>query len=302
MATNFKRIINVGWTNFRRNSYLSLGATGIMALALILFLGLLSLQFLTTQVVASLQDKIDVSAYFTQDATEDQILKVKSDLQALPQVANVTYVSRDQALADFKSRHAKDKLIQDSLAQLDTNPLAASINIKTHDSSQYASITQFLEKSKYRSAIDKINFYENQSVIERIQALSRGVRTWGLAVALVIAAIAVMVTFNTVRLTIYNQKQEIEIMRLVGASNWQIRGPYLAEGGLYGGFAAIIAAAVFYPVIYLVSDKITAFIPQVSLISYFTRGLPEILPLTLGVGIFLGVCSSAFAISRHLKI
>lgn len=302
MGINFNKIINSGWTNFRRNSYLSFAATGIMALALILFLGLLSLQFLTSQVVSSLQDKIDISAYFKSEATEDQILKIKSDLSALPEVANVIYTSRDQALADFKARHVQDKLIQESLEQLDSNPLAASLNIKTRDSSQYASITQFLENNSLHGVIDKINFYENRGVIERIESISRGIRGWGLIITLVLAFIAILVTFNTVRLTIFSQRQEIEIMRLVGASNWHIRGPYLVEGGLYGLFASVIALAVFYPSAFFVSDKISSFAPSVNIFGYFLAGLPQVILMVAGLGIILGAISSFLAIRKHLKI
>ena len=302
MGMNFKKIIDSGWVNFRRNSYLSFAATSIMALVLILFLGLLSLQFLSSQVVASLQEKIDISAYFKTDATEEQALKIKSDLSVLPEVADVTYVSQEQALADFKARHAQDELIQESLEQLDSNPLAASLNIKTKDPSQYAIITQFLETSSLRSVIDKINFYENKGVIERIESISRGVRSWGLIVTLVLALIAVMVTFNTIRLTIFSQKQEIEIMRLVGASNWHIRGPYLAEGSLYGLFAAVIALAIFYPVAFFASDKIAAFAPGINLFGYFLTGAPQVVLMVAVLGVVLGVASSSIAIRRHLKI
>ena len=302
MATNFKKIIDSGWTNFKRNSYLSFAATSIMALVLILFLGLLSLQFLSSQIVATLQEKIDISAYLKTDATEEQALKIKSDLSILPEVVNVTYISQEQALADFKARHAQDELIQESLEQLDSNPLAASLNIKTKDPSQYAAIAQFLENSTLRSVIDKINFYENRGVIERIEGISRGVRSWGLIVTLVLALIAVLVTFNTVRLTIFNQRQEIEIMRLVGASNWHIRGPYLAEGGLYGLFAASIALAIFYPIAFFASDKIAAFAPGINFFGYFLIGVPQIVLMVAMLGVLLGAASSAIAIRRHLKI
>lgn len=302
MPINLKKIIDSGWTNFRRNGYLSFGATGIMALALILFLGLLTIQFLTSQVVATLQDKIDISAYFKSEATEEQVLKIKSDVSVLPEVDSVVYVSREQALVDFKARHAQDQLIQDSLSQLDSNPLAASLNIKTHDASQYAMIAKFLEDGPLSAVIEKINFYENRGVIERIESISGGVKSWGLGATLVLALIAVLVTFNTVRLTIYNQKQEIEIMRLVGASNWHIRGPFLTEGGLYGLFASVIALAVFYPAIYLVSDKVSSFVPTVNLFSYFITGLPQVVLMVAGFGIVLGVVSSSIAIRKHLKV
>src|SRR3989344_7465022 len=118
MGVNLRKIIESGWTNFRRNSYLSLGATGIITLALLLFLALLTVQFLSSQVVSTLQDKIDISAYFKTDATEDQVLKIKSDVSVLPEIESVVYVSRDQALSDFRARHAQDELIQESLDQL----------------------------------------------------------------------------------------------------------------------------------------------------------------------------------------
>jgi cell division transport system permease protein len=302
MTTNLKRIINSGWTNFKRNGYLSFGATGMMALTLILFLGLLAVQFIASQIVASLQEKIDISAYFTPDATEDQILQLKSDLQSLGEVASIAYISREQALADFKERHAQDQLIQESLAQLDFNPLAASLNIKAKDSAQYASIVQFLENNKFRSVIDKIDFYENKGVIERIQKISGGIRDWGSAATLILAVIAVLVTFNTIRLTIFNQKQEIEIMRLVGASNWHIRGPYLVEGGLYGLFAALAALAIFYPAVFFISEKISSFTPDINLSSYFFGGIAQIFLLVIVLGIFLGVTSSFIAIRKHLKV
>lgn len=252
--------------------------------------------------MANLEEKIDVSAYFTEEASEDQMLAVKSDLESLPDVTSVVFVSRDQALNEFKDRHAQDQLIQESLAELDFNPLAASLNVKTHDASQYAAITQFLEENKFRSVIAKIDFYENQAVIDRIQNIAGGIEGWGLAGILALAFVALLVTFNTVRLTIFNQRQEIEIMRLVGASNWQIRGPYLAEGGLYGLFAAFVALVVFYPTVYFVSDKIAAFAPGINFLGYFLRGAPQVVLMVALLGVLLGVVSSSIAIGRHLKI
>ena len=297
-----KKIFRRGWTNFQRHRYLSAAATGVMALALLLFLGLLSLQFLTTQIVAGLQDKVDISAYFKADAAEDTILKAKNELSARPEVASVIYVSRDQALADFKIRHAQEALVQESLAQLDDNPLEASLNIKTRESSQYASLADWLNTSQYKTSLDKISFYENKTIIDRIDRVAGAIRNWGLSTALLIAVVAVMVAFTTVRLTIFNQRQEIEIMRLVGASNWHIRGPYLAEGGFYGTFAAMMALVIFYPLAYLVSGKISGFFETGNLFSYLTHGVLQIVGLTLGTGIFLGVVSSFMAIRRHLKI
>ncbi len=279
-----------------------MGTTGIMVLVLFLFSGLMSLNYLASQIVSGLEAKVDVSVYFKNDASEEEITKVKSDLESLGTVKNVEYVSKDQALNEFKARHAGDTLVQDSLAELDENPLQASLNVKAGDSSQYASIVTFLEGNKFRSLVDKINFYENEQVIKRVQAIAGGLQNWGFLVTMALALVAVLVTFNTVRLTIYSQKQEIEIMRLVGGSNWHIKAPYLVEGGLYGALAAGIVSVVFYPVVSFVSPKVEALMPGVSLISYFVSNIFQFVPLIFFIGILLGVTSSFVAIRRFLKI
>ena len=306
MIENFqetaKRVFNVGWTNFKRNTYLSMGTTGVMVLVLFLFSGLMSLNYLASQIVSGLEAKVDVSVYFKNDASEQEITQVKSDLESLGTVKNVDYVSKDQALSEFKARHAGDTLVQDSLAELDENPLQASLNVKADDSSQYASIVTFLEGNKFRSLVDKINFYENEQVIQRVLAISGGVRNWGFLLTMALALIAVLVTFNTVRLTIYSQKQEIEIMRLVGGSNWHIKAPYLVEGGLYGALAAGIVAVIFYPATFFISPKVESLMPGVSLISYFVSNIFQFVPLIFFLGILLGVTSSFVAIRRFLKV
>lgn len=302
MRKAFKRIFRTGWLNFKRNSYLSFGTTGIMALVLLLFSGLMVLNYVSGQIVSGLEDKVDVSVYFKNNASEDQVMSVKQDLESLFAVASVTYISKDQALADFRTKHAGDALIQQSLAELADNPLQSSLNIKAKDSTQYASIVTFLEGNKFRSVVDKINFYENEAVINRVESISRGVGNWGLLTTLVLAFIAIMVTFNTIRLTIYNQKSEIEIMRLVGGSNWHIKAPYLIEGGLYGIFAAAIAIVIFYPTLWFVSSKVGVLIPGISLIGYFGSNIFQFVPLIFALGISLGIVSSFIAIRRFLKV
>ena len=302
MKESLKRIWKAGWLNFKRNSYLSFGSTGVLVLVLLLFSALMAINFLSVKVVSSLQEKIDVTAYFKVEASEDEIMKVREDLADHSQVKGIEYISRDQALEEFRSLHAGDVLIQDSLAELDDNPLQASLNIKATDPSEYASIVTFLEGNKFRTLIDKINFYENEQVISRVQGISGGIQNWGVILTMAMALIAVLVTFNTIRLTIYNQKQEIEIMRLVGGSNWHIRAPYLVEGGLYGVFAAAITLIIFYPVVYLISPKVEVLMPNASLIGYFASNVLQYIGMVLVVGVMLGVVSSAIAIRRFLRV
>ncbi len=302
MKEKLRRVVSSGWTNFRRNSYVSFGTTGVMALVLILFLGLVAVNFLGSVMITALEAKVDVSVYFKAEASDDAIRTVKTDLESLNTVKVVQYVSREEALALFKERHAQDALIQESLAELETNPLQASLNVKATETGQYASIVSFLETHKQRTTIDKINYYENEAVIGRVQSISQSAQQWGLIVTLILAVIAVLVAFNTIRLTIYNQKSEIEIMRLVGGSNWYIRAPYLVEGSLYGIFAGVLALVAFYFGAASVSSKIALIMPGVSLIGYFGGNAIQIVLMTLAAGVGLGVVSSLIAIRRFLKV
>jgi cell division transport system permease protein len=220
----------------------------------------------------------------------------------LSTVSQVQYVSRDEALTQFKERHAQDALIQESLAELDTNPLEASLNVKAVNTDQYASIVSFLEAHSLRPTIDKINFYENEAVIGRVQRISQSAQQWGFVATIMLAVIAVLVAFNTIRLTIYNQKHEIEIMRLVGGSNWYIRAPYLVEGSVYGIFAGVAALIVFYIGTASVSPKLALVMPDVSLIGYFTGNVIQITLLILAIGVCLGVVSSFIAIRKFLRV
>lgn len=302
MKSNLNRIIKFGWQNFKRNSYLSMATTGILALTLILFTGLLTFNFLSSSVLADLEDKVDVTAYFNDDAVESDILIVGEELKEMETVESVTYVSKEEALDKFKERHKDDELIQESLSELDENPLQASLNIKAVDPSYYEDIVGELEASFLSNVIEKINFYENRGVIEKVQKISDGIEKWGLIGIALLGLIAVLVAFNTVRLTIYSQRNEIEVMRLVGAGNGQIRGPYILEGGLYGAFGGIIALAIFYPAAYAISPKIGSFAPTIDLFGYFGTYALQVTSLVIGIGVILGIVSSYIAIRRYLKI
>jgi len=302
LKEKLQRVFGHGWTNFKRNSYVTFGTTGVMALVLILFLGLIAVNFLSDVLVTALENKVDVSVYFKQDSTDEAISEVKTDLETLNTVEAVQFISREEALALFKERHAQDALIQESLAELETNPLQASLNVKAVDTNQYASIVSFLETHKLRTTIDKINYYENEAVIGRVQAISQSAQQWGFIVTVVLAIIAVLVAFNTVRLTIYNQRSEIEIMRLVGGSNWYIRAPYMIEGALYGSFAGVLALAVFYVTAASISPKVALVMPGVSLIGYFVGNIIQIILVVLVAGVGLGMISSFIAIRRFLRV
>ena len=300
-TTNLKRIIKVGFLNFVRNSWLAAATISIIVLTLITITGLVLLSVVTQSIVANLQNKVDISAYFNSTASEKDILAVRDDLVKMKEVNSVSYVSKEEALKKFKEKHADNETLMQSLQELNENPLQASLNIKAQMASQYQGIVNFLEQDKYKSLIDKINYYQNEKVIARVSNLASTIGRGGLLASLILALMAIFVTFNTIRLTMYNWKDEISVMRLVGASNWYIRGPFIVEGVIYGVLAAFVALLIIYPTLYFISPKVTSFLPEVDLLYFFEINIGQILVLLVGMGVALGVISSAIAIRRYLR-
>lgn len=299
--TTFKRIVKSGWLSFKRNGWLSAATIMVMVLVLFVLGGLVFLGALANTMLAAFESKIDISVYFSADAPEQSILQVKREIESLPEVAQVGYVSREEALAQFRDRHRANALIADALNELGENPLEASVNIRAKDPSSYGAISEFLLKKNY-PIVDKINYFENQAVIERLGAIMGTVRGSGALLAAFLAFVSVLVAFNTVRLAIYTMREEIGIMRLVGATQWFIRGPFLISGILYGASAALIAVFIFFPLTWLVAPKIMVLVPSFNIFRYFTSNFLEFFAIMLFAGILLGTASSFIAIRRYLKI
>src|SRR3989344_7442717 len=214
-----KRIIKSAALSFWRNGLLSTATVLVMVLTLFVIGGLMLSSVLMNTILDSLQKKIDVSVYLFPGTPEENILKLQDQFKLIPNVSSVSYVSQAQALEEFKQKHKDNPLIVESLAELEGNPLEASLNISATDPSKFADIVSAIEAKKDKS-IDKVNFYENQKVIERLSRIMTAARTGGATLAAVLAFIGVLVAFNTVRLAIYTAREEINIMRLVGATSW----------------------------------------------------------------------------------
>lgn len=301
MFTSFKRIIKWGLKNFWRNGWLSTATVSIMTLTLLVITVLLMVNVVANAVLANLQSKIDISVYFRLDTSEDDILKVKSQLEKLQEVESTTYVSQNEALLNFKEKHKDNPVLLQSLEELEFNPLEASLNVKAKETNQYASINQFLESVYYKDLIDKVNYLQNKEVIEKLGTIITDVKTGGFGLSILLALIVFLVTFNAIRLAIYSSREEINVMKLVGASKWFIRGPFLVEGLLYGLVATVVTIILLYPLFYFLSPKISSFLPIGDIFSYFRVNLFSFFLLLLGIGVILGGSSSLIAVRKYLK-
>ena len=301
MFTIISRIFHYGFKNFWRNGWLSTATVAIMTLALAVFVGLIMFGVITRVAASDIQDKIDISVYFNTNTSEDQILNIQQSLQSLSEVANVNYISRDQALATFEAGHANDPTVSQALGQLDTNPLEASLEIKAKDPSQYAAIANYLASPNLAPYIDTVSYGDQRDVIDRLATIVRNVETGGFAMTLFLALIAGLVIFNTIRIAIYSNRDEIGVMRVVGASNSMVRGPYVVEGMICGLIASILSLILAAPAIYFVNPYLNQFIPGLNLFQYFYLHLPQLFLYALLFGVVIGACSSFIAVRRYLR-
>jgi len=301
MLISLKRIILSGWLNFSRNKGLSLATIFIMVMTISLVTSLFLFRDITQFLISSLQEKVDISVYFKEAVQEEDILQLREEINKIPEVKNIEYVSRETALERFTQRYKDNQVIMESLAEVG-NPLLASLNIKAWEASQYMTVTNFLETSSYRNLIDKVDYYQRKPVIERIFSITSTINKTGIGFSLILAIVAILVAFNTIRLAIYNSKEEISVMRLVGASNWFIRGPFLVQGAISGFAAAIITLLIFTGALFFLSPKLEILFPGLNIFNSFTGNLGILFLIQIFTGIGLGVVSSIIAIRKYLKV
>lgn len=302
IITTFKRILRNGVISFWRNGWVSFATVLVMVLALFVMGALLFANVLLSSALTRLESKVDISVYLKTDAPEADIQTMVKALSALPQIKEVEYISREDALARFKERHSGNELIARSLEELGTNPLGASINIRATDPGEYEGIAKFLEGSVFSPIIDKVNYFQNQTVIARLSGILTASRNIGLGVTLVLTLIAALVTFNTIKLAIYTNREEIAVMRLVGAKNSYIRGPFIVEGAMHGALATVLTMAAFYPLTLWLGPKADRFFGGPNLFDYYLNNFFQIFILFLAVGVLLGTLSSWWAVKRYLKV
>lgn len=303
--TDIKRIFRAGFLNFWRNTFVSLAAMLVITITLLVVGALIFVSVSLDSALARIQEKVDVDVYFVSDAEEKDILSLKELLEELPEVLAVSYTAKEDALIQFKARHESDFLTLQALDELAENPLGASLNIRAKETSQYETIARFLENQTASVAaagefVDTINYYENKSAIEKLTRIITGAENFGFAAVGFLAAISIIITFNTIRLAIYTAREEIAVMRLVGAEKRYIQGPFLVEGLIYGTISALVTITAFFPITYWLGEKVEEFFGGINLYTYYLTNFWEISAILLGAGVFLGVGSSFLAVRRYL--
>jgi cell division transport system permease protein len=222
-------------------------------------------------------------------------------------VKSVAYTSRDQALIDFKERHKDDARTLEALTELGDNPLTASLSIKAKEPSQYESIAKFLNAADSsviggNPLIEKVNYYQNRLVIDKLTKITTAANTVGFWTAILFLIISVIITFNTIRLAIFISKDEISVMRLVGASGRYVKGPFVVSGILYGIVSAVLVLIVFFGLTFWLGSLSKNFFVGLDLFDFYLKNFGQIFLIIFGSGIGLGAVASYLAVHRYLKV
>lgn len=306
MWVAFKRMVRSGVIGFWRNAFVSLAAVFVMTVALFVVGAIMMIDQLLGASLQQIEGKVDINVYFTVDAPLADIEALEDRLEALPEVAEVTLTSRDEALAAFRERHQGDELTIQALEELGENPLGASLSVRANSTSDYENIARFLEEQRSQESpqtpiIDRVNFVKNKEAIDKLTSIIGVVERASLVAMAVLIVAAVTITFNTIRLAIYTTREEISVQRLVGASNAFIRGPFMFQGVLYGLVSGLIALILMYPILLWLGPGTEAFF-QFNIFSYFISNFGHVFLSIVGSGMVLGLISSTLAVSRYLRV
>jgi len=299
----FFRIIKFALQDIFRNLSLSFMTVLILVLMLLSVNTLLVIRVLTMEATSSIKDQIDVSIYFDHTATETQIEEAKSFVDSFAEVTGMEYLDREQVLEKFKTTHADNPTILESLNELGENPFGPTLVVKTKQPGDYKNIIEKLDVPEYKNIIDARTFDDTELAIQKIDTVTNQVEKFSMGLTILFGIIAFLIIFNTIRIAIYTQRIEISIKKLVGATNWFVRGPYLIEGAIFSLLSIIItiglillAVSVLDPYIAIVLNK------QVFLTNYFKSNIIELFSIQFIAVLLLNIISGLFAMRKYLKV
>ncbi len=306
MITSLKRIVRAGFIGFWRNAFVSLSAIFVITITLLVVGSMMLLGQLLDTSLSQIKEKVDINVYMVTTAQEEAITDLKKSLEALPDVREVIYTSREQALAEFRERHKNDELTIQALEELGDNPLGASLSVRAKETSQYESIAAFLDERRAGESpdapvIDRINFRQNKESIDKLTDIIGTVDRSSYFTMIVLVGASILIAFNTIRLAIYTSREEISVMRLVGASNMFIRGPFVLQGVMYGLISGVLTLLILYPTVLWLGPGTEAFF-SFNVFNYFVSNFAHLFFVLVGSGILLGTVSSTLAIARYLRV
>jgi len=303
MLLGFLRVSKFALQNIGRNFSLSLMTILILILMLLSINTLVIINVLTAEAVKSVKDQIDVSIYFVHDASSKQIAEVKSYVNSFPEVVEIKYLTEDEVLAQFREQHKDNAEIIASLEELDENPLGPTMIVTTREPKDYEKVITALTVPEYENIIEAKTFGDTEKAIERIHTITTQVERFTIAISILFAIIAFLIIFNTIRIAIYTHRIEISIKKLVGASNWFVRGPYLIESLIFSFLSVLITYGLVVLVIHLMDPYIAVVFGETGILTnYYNSSIILLLGIQFLAVLLLTIFSSLLAMRKHLRV
>ena len=304
--TGFFRIIKLAVRDFSRNFWLSFNTISIILLSILSVNFLIVVNVMVNEAVQSVENRVNVSVYFNEKASLDQVEQIRAQLESEIDLKGTEVISPTDALERFRARYADDENIIAALDELSENPFSYSLVIQATELESYELVSAVLDEPAYTQLIEQQDLSDLESherAIARVDEISNRAKQIGLAITFILIFNSIVVVINAIRLNIYSHREEISIMKLVGAKNWMIRGPFLVESILYALFGILLAGAVIYPMLTFIDPQLPALLGQpFSILAYYQEHWATLIAWQI-VGIFLlTMLSSGLAMRRYLNV
>lgn len=302
----YRRIIHTGMVNFMRNLSLAIAAIAVMVVTLTIVLFSMITNATFTNTIAQITNKIDISVFIKDGTTPEQSKQLVEDLENLPNVKQVTYLSKADALEAYKTQNAGNEQLLTAINET-SNPLPATIRVKPIDLNKIQDIKSFLGTPKVIVLQSDEASYsgDRKEAIDKITHATNVLRQIGIVTVIVFTIICALIIFNTIQMAIFNRRDEITTMRLLGANTTYIRGPFVVESIIYGILAAVLSVLIVNAAFLASSTALEA--SSLGLLdinyasTYFGAHFWQLLVIQLMLGIIIGAVSSIIATHRYLK-
>lgn len=289
--------------NIFRNFWLSFITSTIFVLTLITINAVLFINVAAEAILDAVEQKVEITFSFLPETSESIVTSAQGYLRGFSQVRDVQYVSSDQVLANFVDNHEGDEVILASLDELGENPFGHSLVVTTYSTADFGFIQEAMETPEFSPYIKEQDFTDYEQVIEKIKALNTRTRYFGFALAALFSLIAIMIIFNTIRVAIYVHRDEIAIMKLVGANDWFIRGPFVLEAILYSFLSTLVMVVIIFAIFGASQAQMSLFFGEAwqGTVNYFQDNAFSIFGLQFLALALLSLLTTAFAMRRYLK-
>lgn len=306
IGVSFARILRTALQNLWRNFGLSITTMVIMIITLLMLSFLYFANVVGAEALRSIEQKVDLLVNFKDNVQQQYVEAVANELRGRQDVASVRIISSEEALENFRQVHADETTIEESLREIGDNPLPASLFIVATDPRFYETIAKQLQSEKYTPFIAEVRYDDSQTTYDRLIQFVDAVQQFGIILTTVFSLLVIMIVFNTVRLAIYSFREEIDIMRLVGASRWFIQGPFVIEAMLIAIVAVLISIGIQYPVLKAASPRLQNYFfgnqaDTLDIYNYIVVNWATFVGLQLLLALFLAFISSFVAVRRYLK-